>query len=471
MIKNIREKLSSRFDSTSHNEVPFLSFVKAIGLVLMAPIMVILIMIVYQRVDFYDAIYAILFITVFAIMFVRPYISNLSALTSYVKSLSLNDNIPPPNLSFLNNVEELTEAVSRLHTMWENNKRRLESMIDEGRVLIDTLPDGLVLLDSKLRILRVNLTVRDMFGTKHYKNILQQIIEDPTIKSTAENVKKSWNGATVSYFRGEPYNKHFSIRIEHYPQTSSGEITLVMMLHDVTEQKKTEKMLADFVANASHEIRTPLTSLLGFIETLQTTAKDDVQTHEEFLAIMYSQAQRMAELVRMLLSLSEIERTVSTTPTEKVDMSIIIDNVVKNNRINARERNIEFALQISKYLPLIVGDSRQLEQVVENIVNNAVKYSDEGSTISISADIEKESRSLVLAIKDQGWGIDEEHIPRLTERFYRVDAARSNKQKSVGLGLSIVKYILERHNAKLEIQSTIGKGSIFKILLPIDQKG
>jgi two-component system phosphate regulon sensor histidine kinase PhoR len=255
-------------------------------------------------------------------------------------------------------------------------------------------------------------------------------------------------------------------------------------MHDVTESKNTEKMLSDFVANASHEIRTPLASLIGFVELLQTTAKDDPAAREQFLKIMADQGERMSRLVSDLLSLSKIEMNANTPPSEFVRVESAIHAAIDQNRWSSKERNITIAFNREAPLPEITGDSHELTQLFTNLLSNAVKYSHADSTVTVSTGIcetipreathaERLERMLFISVQDQGDGIEKEHLPRLTERFYRVDNARTRKNKvgGTGLGLSIVKHILRRHKGELGIESTVGVGSRFTVYLPLSLEG
>lgn len=455
--------------------VPLRTLIKGTAIIGLAPYMLLAIYSFYGVLSIDEALFGALFVFVMSVVFVRPYIANLSALTHYVNQLAADHKAVPPNLSFLNNVEELSVAVSRLHQSWEARRNRLESIIIENRILIDTLPHALVMLDEELSIIRTNHTAKLIFGSDAAR--LLPIIKDERARTIARQVLADEKGRTLEYHAD---NLHiptdFFISMERFPVHSAGRIALVIAMHDVTEQKRTEKMLADFVANASHEIRTPLTSLVGFIETLQTTAKDDPKARQEFLKVMAVQADRMAKLVKDLLSLSQIEMKMHTLPTDRVNIRSALKNIIEQEQLNADERQIRIMLKLPKTLPEVTGDKDQLSLVFDNLLSNAIKYGRAKSTVTIAADITEQKnesiaslgeRMLRISFQDEGEGIPEEHIPRLTERFYRVDTSRTRKVGGTGLGLSIVKYILDRHRGALEIQSAVGKGSIFTVFLPL----
>jgi two-component system, OmpR family, phosphate regulon sensor histidine kinase PhoR len=235
-------------------------------------------------------------------------------------------------------------------------------------------------------------------------------------------------------------------------------------LTDKTKDYATERMRTDFVANASHELRTPLASVLGFVETLlQDNPGSDKATRIRFLKIIEMSAERMLRLTNDLMSLSQIEANRALFPTQKVDLCAIVKQTVDEIQASVASRLV--FTQPDMPLPPIYADTGQIQQVLHNLIDNSIKYSDASRPVSIRLCLS--NSYMLLEIEDEGEGISPEHLPRLTERFYRVDATRSRSQNGTGLGLAIVKHIMERHRAKLEITSTIGKGTCVKLLFPI----
>jgi two-component system phosphate regulon sensor histidine kinase PhoR len=241
-----------------------------------------------------------------------------------------------------------------------------------------------------------------------------------------------------------------------------------MTFHDLTPLRRVEEMRADFVANASHELRTPLAALSGFIETLQGSARDDAKARERFLAIMREQAHRMARLIDDLLSLSRIELNAHRRPDTPVDLVPIVRQVVDSLETLARDRGVAVNVEAANALT-VLGDRDELVRIFENLVENALKYGAPGKRVdiklgaSMSAENEPEAQ---VSIRDYGPGIAPEHLPRLTERFYRVDVKESRAQGGTGLGLALVKHILNRHRGRLTIESAPGAGASFTIHLP-----
>jgi two-component system phosphate regulon sensor histidine kinase PhoR len=248
----------------------------------------------------------------------------------------------------------------------------------------------------------------------------------------------------------------------------------VLTLHDITQLKRAEQMRADFIANASHELRTPLTTLTGFIETLRGPAREDAEARERFLAIMHEQAARMIRLVEDLLSLSRIELNEHVMPQGRVALGPLLRHLADTLELRAGEHGMGIQLDLPPDLPEVLGDRDELAQVFQNLVDNGIKYGRAGSDITVvAATGDRPSYSgdsggspfVSVAVRDCGEGIAREHLPRLTERFYRVDTARSREMGGTGLGLAIVKHILNRHRGFLDIQSTPGTGSVFTVFL------
>jgi len=224
-------------------------------------------------------------------------------------------------------------------------------------------------------------------------------------------------------------------------------------------------MRADFVANVSHELRTPLSSLLGFVETLRGPARDDAEARDNFLGIMHEQAERMTRLIEDLLSLSRIEMDEHSRPDTPVDMHRVLAKVEDMLTMKARDRHMAIRITAPDAPAAVPGDEDQLTQVFQNLIDNAIKYGGENTPVEIVVD-QPDATQVSITVIDHGAGIPREHLPRLTERFYRVDAARSRQLGGTGLGLAIVKHIIARHRGQLDITSAEGEGSSFTVTLP-----
>lgn len=260
-------------------------------------------------------------------------------------------------------------------------------------------------------------------------------------------------------------NQLWDMRIQ-----TMGSAQKIVHLADRSGTQAAEKMRVDFVANASHELLTPLAAIKGFIETLDDPAAgDDAATRSRFLGIMAKETDRMQALVRDLMSLSRIEAEKYDPPQTPVDFAQIISETVDQLKTSQKDRGGDISVDIATNVPPVMGDAGQLRQLASNILNNSLKYGRAGTPVIVSLVQSRSGAMINFTVVDVGDGIAPEHLPRLTERFYRVDSGRSRLVGGTGLGLSLVKHIVDRHRGHLEIRSTLGKGTTVSILLPAAQ--
>ena len=338
--------------------------------------------------------------------------------------------------------------------------------------LIEAIPIPALLVDTSGRIGAANEGARALLGDtvrgRHYITVLRQ----PTLLDAVEQAITT-RSRTVSQYLTTEARRDITLQAT-CSSLPDGQVLLAF--EDRTEMEEAFQMRRDFVANVSHELRTPLTALMGFIETLGGAARDDPAARERFLAIMEREAGRMNRLVGDLLSLSRVEAEERMRPTDPVEFVSVVRSVLHTLAPLAESEGTEFDARLPKVEITIPGDTDQLNQVVANLVENAIKYSQSGTRVQIS--LEEASNhpvlrqdGLVLTVEDEGEGIDSVHIPRLTERFYRIDTHRSREMGGTGLGLAIVKHIVNRHRGRLRIDSEKGKGSKFSVILPLQTTG
>jgi two-component system phosphate regulon sensor histidine kinase PhoR len=323
--------------------------------------------------------------------------------------------------------------------------------------------DAIFIVNKEGIVQDFNPKAQEIFPYLSKQTPIQSVLRNPIINEAFEELSETDKNRIITEFNIRiPNEQNFEAIII---KTEQG---FFIRLQDVTEQKRAIKMHGDFVANVSHEMRTPLASICGFIETLQGPAKGDADATEQFLNIMDAQAKRMKALVDGLLSLSRIELNRHIAPTDRIELSGIIADVAVASEPLARHKNITIDYKGDNTPRYALGNRDEIFQVLQNLVENAVKYSDNNTHISLDINLNDNNHASewVLSVQDQGRGIAPEHIARLTERFYRVDDARNRKEGGAGLGLSIVASIVARHKSRLEIESEIGKGSIFKIIMP-----
>ncbi|HEY8066469.1 MAG TPA: ATP-binding protein [Methylosinus sp.] len=336
--------------------------------------------------------------------------------------------------------------------------------------VIDALPEPVFIIDAETHALAFNSAARILAPTLRIGEPLSRSLRSPDMLDAAMRVLAGGNAEKASWVERLPLERWFEAHIA--PIRFPGYETAAMIsLRDLTEAHRVERMRVDFVANASHELRTPLASLLGFVETLQGPAKNDPAARDKFLGIMREQAQRMARLVDDLLSLSRIEQHMHVRPAEAVDLTMLLAHIVDTLTPMAEENDIPLALDLEPNV-IVPGDRDELARIPENLIENALKYGrSEDGPKAVEISLVRKGATAVLSVRDHGPGVAQEHIPRLTERFYRVDAGKSRAKGGTGLGLAIVKHIVLRHRGRLGIESALGEGSLFRVILPAIDAG
>ena len=334
------------------------------------------------------------------------------------------------------------------------------------------MPDPAVLLDRAGRVIHLNAAAAQLAPALRKNELAQFALRSPEIISALREAIATSEPRRVTYLDHAPVDRWMELTITPVPvPTNYGGVDkcMLMTFHDQTPLRRVEEMRADFVANASHELRTPLAALSGFIDTLQGPARDDAKARERFLSIMHAQATRMARLIDDLLSLSRVELSAHVRPDTMVDIVPIIRQVADGLEPLASERQVVVDIDLPQAAITIAGDREELLRLFENLIENALKYGASGGRVvvslasAVSADGTPEIRVMV---RDFGPGIAPEHLPRLTERFYRVDVGDSRAQGGTGLGLSLVKHILNRHRGRLLIESVPKNGATFTACFP-----
>ena len=363
-------------------------------------------------------------------------------------------------------------VVDRTRRLLRERERAInasEQRLKDFLSAIQASPNGVVLLDENFQIEWCNQTAAFQLGIEPERDLAQRIgnlVRDPIFSAymTTSDVAEP----IVIEGRGKNANMPLRISIQRHPY---GEGKQLLITRDVTVVEQAEAMRSDFVANVSHEIRTPLTVLAGFVETLQTL-KLSQQEQDDYLALMATQAQRMQSLVDDLLTLSRLEGSPIPGFTTHIALAHLMDacqseaqqlsKLLFQDKI-AQVIVFETAPDIQNYL--VLGEPRELQSALSNLVSNAVRYTPQGGRIEVHAFVSADG-NLNLQVKDTGPGILPEHLPRLTERFYRVDRSRSRESGGTGLGLAIVKHVMQRHGGQLQIASIAGQGSCFNLVFP-----
>lgn len=445
---------------------------RPLALLLAAPAVVVLAVLVALHVlDAGYAFVAALAAAIAAAVIARLVLRDAGLLRGYAEAVAASPEMRLPQFALTGTFQPVAVAIRRLG-------RVSRAQVDTGgEPALDILPEPVILLDRDRRLVRANAAARELVGAAAVGRDLAAVLRNPVLLDAVDTVLQgSVASAEAEFAFHVPVERHFSARIARLPEGAPGRAAIVIALYELTAVKRTEQMRTDFIANASHELRTPLSVLLGCVQTLRGSARDDPHAQAEFFGLMEDQAMRMSRLVDDLLSLSRIELNEHTTPTGEIEIGAIVGQVADALSVKARERNMTIDTDVPADLPRTTGDKEDLIKVFQNLVDNAVKYGAEGSTVRVRARLVHDGippsmagvRScLAVVVEDRGEGIAPEHLPRLTERFYRVDTARSRQLGGTGLGLAIVKHVLNRHHGVLSVESTPGKGSAFKVFLPL----
>ena len=411
----------------------------------------------------------------------------------------LGEDQPAAETPVLPGLERVGRETERLSRRLAERSALMERLRRADEAIVERLPDPLIVLAEDRSVRRANSAAQAAFGAD-----MAAVLRHPGLRGAIDRA------FTQGVATKGPITQGASIHGAAIPgpaqagdpsitpgMVHTAEITLsapiarellatvvpmdppladggraVVVLSDRTRERAVERMRADFIANASHELRTPLASLMGFIDTLRGPAADDPPAQQRFLGIMAEQAARMNRLIDDLLSLSRIELTEHQAPAGRVDLVALLHDLIAGFEPRLTERGVTLDVALTDALPSVLGDADQILQVAQNLLDNAVKYGRDGEVVRLAAEPASGLRwparpGVVLTVADQGPGIPREHLPRLTERFYRVDAGRSRAVGGTGLGLAIVKHIVNRHRGQLAIESEPGIGTTVTVWLPV----
>lgn len=336
--------------------------------------------------------------------------------------------------------------------------------------VVDALPDAGIILNRNGQVLFYNAPAKGLFASLREGSHISSTIRAPEFLDAISAAPKTGEAVSMVYAERVPVGRRLEATVAPLMRGDDHDGHVLVLLRDFTEGERINQMRADFIANASHELRTPLASLRGFIETLQGTAKEDEAARERFLPIMAEQASRMTRLIDTLLSLSRLEMNVHVPPNELVDLNEVLGHARDTLEPLADDSRMSLAVESFSKPAIVRGDRDELLQVLQNLVQNALKYGKPHGSVRIEAkhipSLNRQARGrYALSVVDDGPGIPAEHLPRLTERFYRVDVDSSREKGGTGLGLAIVKHIVNRHRGELAIASKPGQGSTFTVML------
>ncbi|MBU8536922.1 ATP-binding protein [Falsiroseomonas tokyonensis] len=446
------------------------------------PAIALLLLLLGEAVDPAPGLLALGATIVAALTVARIWLGNVGSLAAALRQAAEGGGMVPELAGplLLPSIADVADTARRVARALQSRTEQVSRLRQADEAIIERLPDPLVVLDADGAPLRANAEARALFGAAPGSaGDLAALLRHPAL---AEAVAAALSGGQKQMADiALPVPVPRDLRVHAVPMDpplgDGGRLLLV--LSDRTRDRAVERMRADFVANASHELRTPLASLIGFIETLRGPAVDDREASARFLGIMAEQADRMRRLIDDLLGLSRIEITEHQPPTGSVDLGALAAAEVEAMAPILATRSARVALEAPAGLVARPADAGQLAQVLRNLLENAVRYGREGGTIRLAVAPAEETvpprwparPGLVLTVADDGPGIPRQHLPRLTERFYRVDRGRGRNAGGTGLGLAIVKHIVNRHRGQLLIESEEGVGSTFRVWLPAEAAG
>jgi len=414
-----------------------------------------------------------------AAVLLRPHLMDLAVVERATRDMADHQGRPSgtPEIVYSSIAQSQMAAVQDMRRALEHRLNELTARAESNALVVDALADPLLLIDARSAVTRVNAAARALFGREGAGRPLTALMRDPAVLEAVERVLAGAAGRMVQITLPGAIERECEVRVAPLSQRDSDGAEAILTIHDVTKLVRMERMRADFVANASHELRTPLSSLVGFVETLMGSAKDDAEARERFLPVMLEQGQRMQRLVEDLLSLSRIEMNEHSQPTEAVAVPHVVKRIASALELKAEAKKCPVIVAMDEDLPMVLGDPDQLNQVFQNLMDNAIKYGRAGTPVTISGEVvahgpasmpgPRRGPCLHVAVRDHGEGIPREHLPRLTERFYRVDRARSRQLGGTGLGLAIAKHVVTRHRGSLVPESVVGEGSTFHVYLPL----
>ena len=361
----------------------------------------------------------------------------------------------------------LSQSINILARNLQDMTRAQEMQQDRLQTLIENMGSGLILIDGRGYINLVNRAYKELFEVDSASFLYQLYYDAFKHQEIIEIVEEIFmTEVKVRKQLHLPLNierRHFEVYGAPIIGTNDEWKGIVLVFHDITELKKLEQMRKDFVANVSHELKTPITSIKGFSETLLDGALGDKQTAEYFLAIILKESDRLQNLIQDLLDLSKIEQQGFQLSIQPCDLREILEDISVILESKAKEKKVELTLTLPENLTYIEGDIYRLKQIFINLINNALTYTPQDGAVHVK--VEKHDEYALVIVSDTGIGINQEEIPRIFERFYRVDRARSRNSGGTGLGLAIVKHLVEAHKGQISVQSEVGKGTTFTVKL------
>ena len=395
----------------------------------------------------------------------------IDSIMNVTSRLRRNDYSSRVNTEAKGEIGDLSQSINALAASLQRQMKEIEENEQQLTSIISNMVSGVMLANQDGKVVLLN-SAMERFLSQHKGNLIGQSYEkvgerfalSPHIHAVFETNEKV-HEEVHSYY---PQERIMDAHLAPYYGQGWQQRGVIVVLHDITEIRRLEKMRSDFVANVSHELKTPVTSVRGFSETLMSGEVTDEETTKQFLKIIHDESQRLDRLIRDLLNLSKIERQKMPLNLETLNMTALVHEVSVTLQGAIEEKRTRLVLPDPSKDVYLQGDEDRLRQIILNLVGNGINYTAEGGTVTVS--LKENVEKVRLIIKDDGIGIPEESLPRIFERFYRVDRARSRHSGGTGLGLAIVKHLIESHHGEIEVESREGEGTTFTVILPKKQE-
>ncbi|OZT77228.1 two-component system histidine kinase PnpS [Salinicoccus roseus] len=404
-------------------------------------------------------------------MLARSITRPIDSIMNVTSRLRKNDYSSRVNTEAKGEIGDLSQSINALAASLQRQMKEIEENEQQLTSIISNMVSGVMLVNQDGKVELLN-SAMERFLSQHKGNLIGQPYEkvgerfalSPHIHAVFETNEKV-HEEVHSYY---PQERIMDAHLAPYYGQGWQQRGVIVVLHDITEIRRLEKMRSDFVANVSHELKTPVTSVRGFSETLMSGEVTDQETTKQFLKIIHDESQRLDRLIRDLLNLSKIERQKMPLNLETLNMTALVHEVSVTLQGAIEEKRTRLVLPDPSKDVYLQGDEDRLRQIILNLVGNGINYTAEGGTVTVS--LKENVEKVRLIIKDDGIGIPEESLPRIFERFYRVDRARSRHSGGTGLGLAIVKHLIESHHGEIEVESREGEGTTFTVILPKKQE-
>ena len=433
------------------------------------------------HISYSGAVIGIIIIAVFWTFGIWRHVSNINKITYFLLSLEKTPQTKPPSKpsnammftsQFYESMAMLRSTLLRLQQQYQQQQRRVSAVLDG-------LPFPVLVVNQDMEIEQTNAAAQILFERQTIGLNIAQIMRSPNIFDALEHTLSTGEAAWREFQEHAGIEAIYRVHMAPFShaQQSAGASAVLVMIEDITERRRSEQMRVDFIANASHEIRTPLTAVRAMIETIRGPAKNDVAAKEQFLSVIGEQVDRLHYLVEDLMSLSRIELHEHARPSDPVLVGNLIQSVCRSVEWELNNHKITLRTEVPEQIPQLMGEYDEVERLVGNLVTNAIKYGNPGSEVRVVAYVHSRPQQLpgwrggdiaiAISVADRGPGIPKEHIPRLTERFYRMDTSRSRNMGGTGLGLAIVKHTIQHHRGAMTIISVPGQGSVFTAYFPV----